>query len=273
MPSNAHGLAVCAVLAAATLASVPASASDIEPRLTIVSPDPSVRTVALTLDACSGATDHRILDVLVDESIPATIFVTHRWLKRNPDALKTMLDHPDLFEIENHGDRHIPAVTDVSTVFGLETAGSVDAVRSEVDGGATAIEAAGAPKPHWYRDATARYSRDAIDAIKADGYAIAGYSLNADMGASLMGPLVARRVEAAKSGDVIIAHVNQPGRASGEGLAQGVRALKTAGVRFVRLNDVETEGGDGLAELVIAAARRRPNTSSAPAASPAVTPH
>lgn len=263
--SSIPRFAACAVFVAASLASLPAVAADVEPRLTIVTSDAAVRTVALTLDACSGATDHRILDMLVAEAIPSTIFVTHRWLKRNPEALKTLLAHPDLFEIENHGDQHIPAVTDVSTVFGLKTAGSLDAVRSEVDGGAKAIVAAGLPKPRWYRDATARYSRDAIDAIKADGYQIAGYSLNADMGASLMGPLVARRVAAAKSGDVIIAHINQPGRASGEGLAQGVRSLKAAGVRFVRLNDVETKGGDGLAEPMVVATRRQPKKSSSSA--------
>lgn len=245
MPSYAAALAACAVLAVAAAASGPSSAAEIEPRLTIVAPDPSVRTVALTLDACSGATDHRILDTLVAEQIPSTIFVTHRWLKRNPEAIKVLLAHPELFEIENHGDQHIPAVTDAPAVFGLKTAGSLDAVRAEVHGGAAAIEAATRTQPVWYRDATARYSRDAIDAIRADGYRVAGYSLNADMGASLMGPLVERRVAAATSGDVIIAHINQPGRASGEGLANGVRALKSAGVRFVRLKDVETVGGDG----------------------------
>ena len=64
------------------------------------------------------------------------------------------------------------------------------------------------------------------------------------MGASLLGPLVARRIAAAKSGDVIIAHVNQPGRAAGAGLVEGLQALKAAGVTFVRLNDVVAQEDD-----------------------------
>lgn len=245
-----------AALAGALLASS-ALAAEVEPRLTLVAPDAAVRTVALTLDACSGATDHRVLDLLVAERIPATLFVTGRWLRRNPEAVKVLLANADLFEIENHGAEHVPAVTDAPTVFGLKTAGTIDAVRREVGGGAEAIVAAGLAKPRWYRDATARYSRDAIAVIEADGYRVAGYSLNADMGASLMGAMVAKRVAAAKSGDVIIAHMNQPGRAAGEGLAEGVRSLKEAGVRFVRLNEVETRA-DPSGPAAITVAQRRP---------------
>ena len=41
------------------------------------------RTVALTLDACSGAADMRIIDTLIALSVPATIFVTGLWLRTN----------------------------------------------------------------------------------------------------------------------------------------------------------------------------------------------
>jgi hypothetical protein len=39
---------------------------------------------------------------------------------------------------------------------------------------------------------------------------------------------------------VVISHINQPHRASGEGVAQGVLALKRRGVRFVRLDALTT---------------------------------
>jgi peptidoglycan/xylan/chitin deacetylase (PgdA/CDA1 family) len=93
-------------------------------------------------------------------------------------------------------------------------------------------------KPVWYRDATARYSENGIRIIHEMGYRVAGYSLNADMGASLMAGLVEKRIAAAKDGDVIIAHINQPGRVAGAGVAKGVLALQQKGFRFVRLQDV-----------------------------------
>ena len=48
--------------------------------------------MALTLDACMGAVDLRILGALVDNGIAATLFVTGRWLKNNADALVTLYE-------------------------------------------------------------------------------------------------------------------------------------------------------------------------------------
>lgn len=211
----------------------PALAGDIEPRLTLPAGD---RAIALTFDACSGAVDDRILDVLITDRVPATLFVTHRWLKRNAVAAARLLEHADLFEIENHGENHVPAITDQPTVFGLTTAGSLAAVSQEVTGGAAAVTAAFGRAPIWYRDASARYSRDAVQLIGELGYRIAGYSLNADVGASLPAAEVARRIRSAKPGDVIIAHINHPERPAGAGVAEAIKALVAKGTRFERLD-------------------------------------
>ena len=215
------------------LAATPALAGDVEPRLTLPAGD---RAVALTFDACSGAVDSRILDELIADRVPATLFVTHRWLKRNAATAALLLNHPDLFEIENHGENHVPAITDQPSVFGLPTAGSLTAVSQEVLGGAAAVTATFGRAPVWYRDASARYSRDAVQLIGDLGYRIAGYSLNADVGASLPATAVSKRIAAAKPGDVIIAHINHPERPAGAGVAEGIRALVAKGTRFVRLD-------------------------------------
>jgi peptidoglycan/xylan/chitin deacetylase (PgdA/CDA1 family) len=211
-----------------------ARAADIEPSLRL--PAASGKTVAVTLDACSGRTDMRIVDELIADGIPATLFVTHRWIVRNAEAIALFKAHPDLFEIENHGDQHVPAVTDTPTLFGLTTAGSLPAVNSEVTGGEAAIGAAFGLRPTWFRGAGARYSKDAAALIGQLGYRIAGYSLNGDIGASLPEAAVAKRLAAAKAGDVIIAHVNQPDRPAGAGVVAGLKALKAAGFTFVRLD-------------------------------------
>lgn len=51
--------------------------------------------------------------------------------------------------------------------------------------------------------------------------------------------MAAKRIAGARDGDVIIAHINQPKRASGAGVAEGILALKAKGYRFVLLRDVE----------------------------------
>jgi glycosyltransferase involved in cell wall biosynthesis len=71
------------------------------------------------------------------------------------------------------------------------------------------------------------------------GYKIAGFSLNADYGASASAATAAKRISAAKNGDVVIAHINQPNRPAGAGIAAGLIELKERGVRFVLLKDAD----------------------------------
>jgi peptidoglycan/xylan/chitin deacetylase (PgdA/CDA1 family) len=210
----------------------------IEPELRITPGAAAGARVALTLDACMGEADHRILDALVANAIPATLFVTGRWLAKNADTLKLLLAHPALFELENHGAMHVPAVLGTEKLYGIPPAGTLARVAAEVEGGARAMAACGIARPSWYRDATALYSPEALGHIRQMGYRIAGFSLNADFGASLPEDKVHDRMLTARDGDVIIGHVNQPKRSSGAGIASGAIALKQKGFRFVRLTDV-----------------------------------
>lgn len=226
-------LAALILLAAALPATAGTPLS--EPRLTVPRAGPQAPHVALTLDACSGKSDLRIFEALVANRIPATVFVTARWLRRNDATVKLMLAHPDLFQIENHGARHVPAVAVPMTVYGIASAGSPAAVKAEVEGGRDAILAATGRAPLWYRGATGRYDAAAKAEIRGLGEAIAGYTIVADDGASLSAAGVVKRLAGARDGDVIIAHANQPGRPSGAGLVQGMLALKAKGFVFVKL--------------------------------------
>jgi peptidoglycan/xylan/chitin deacetylase (PgdA/CDA1 family) len=209
----------------------------LEPTLKLGTTTPGQTTVALTFDACMGKADHRILDTLVDNHIPATIFVTGRWLKHNAEAFAIMQAHPDLFEIEDHGLNHIPAVDRPASIYGIKSAGSPEAVALEVEGGTDAIVKAGAPRPKFFRGATAKYTPSSIKQIEALGYKIAGYSVNGD-GGSLLGRVATERNYArAKDGDVIISHINQPTHAAGEGVVAGILALQKRGYHFVLLRD------------------------------------
>lgn len=193
--------------------------------------------VAITLDACMGKTDFRILDTLVREKIPATIFVTARWLKHNSDALAILMAHPDLFEIENHGENHIPAVDKPVSIYGIAAAGSEQAVVQEVEGGRQAIVAATGRQPQWFRGATAKYTMSSMTTINTLGERVAGYSINGDGGSLLGAALTAKHIASARDGDVVISHINQPTHEAGEGVVKGLMALKARGVTFVRLDD------------------------------------
>lgn len=214
-----------------------ASSKLVEPTLKMRPMASGVTRVAITLDACMGRTDFRILDTLVSEHIPATVFVTARWIRHNRDALAIMLANPDLFEIENHGQDHIPAIDRQVSVYGIAAAGSMESVMREVNGGREAIIAATGKEPRWFRGATAKYTNSAMAGINDIGERIAGYSINGDGGSLLGASIAQKRIAAAKDGDVVIAHINQPTHEAGEGVAKGLLALKKRGVTFVRLDD------------------------------------
>ena len=196
--------------------------------------------VIVTLDACPGRFDARIATMLVERRIPATIFITALWMEHNLDGLTYFLSHPDIFTLENHGALHLPPVLGHGTVEGLPIAGSLDAIRIEVLEGAMAIQSATGRSPGWYRGAAGLYSPEAIPFIQSLGFNIAGYSLNSDEGAGLPAATVARRIAAARPGDVIEGHINQPERSSGAGIARGLAALQASGMRCLARQNAVT---------------------------------
>lgn len=173
----------------------------VEPRMTIAPGGAGAPRVALTLDACPGGADRRILGTLVENGIPATFFVTARWIARNPVSVARLLQHPDLFEIENHGARHVPAIDRAIRIYGLAAAGSAEGVRAEVEEGARAIRAATGQSPTWFRGASARYTESSLALIRAMNVKVAGYSIAGDGGAQLGAAATASRIARARDGD------------------------------------------------------------------------
>lgn len=211
-------------------------------------PSAAAPRVALTLDACGGAADTALLDFLVRERVPATVFVTARWLAAHAQPLRTLRTHADLFELQNHGERHVPAVIGAQhRVHGLPGAADLEAFRREVREGARAVEAAAGQPPRWYRAATARYDEQALQELARMDVRIAGFSLNADAGGTLSAAEVATRVGRARDGDIILAHLNRPASGTRAGLEQALPALRRQGLTFVHL---------GAHELVEVGARR-----------------
>ena len=195
--------------------------------------------VAMTFDACMGETDMRILGPLIDNRIKAAIFATRRWLDTNAAVIKLLKANADLFQVQNHGAQHLPAIIGTEKAYGLAPAGTANAVFSEVLGGEQAVTAAFGIRPAWYRDATALYTHDAMGVVTAMNQKIAGFSLNGDIGASVSAETAKARIGAARSGDVIISHINQPKRPAGAGVIEGILQLKAQGFEFVHLDAVQ----------------------------------
>ena len=195
------------------------------------------RAVALTLDACGGAYDRRLIQLLVQHRVPATLFVTKRWLDRNAAAVQEIQQHAELFEFENHGAHHVPAVVGPGRrLYGMAVQPNSDALRAEIVGGADALRSATGQAPHYYRGAGAAYDHQGQAVVQALGYRIAGFSLNADAGATYPANVVASQLKQVRPGDVVIAHMNHPESGTAEGFARALPELLQRGVVFVKLS-------------------------------------
>src|SRR6266705_413512 len=193
-------IAMLLVLALLVPCAARASSRPVEVHQLLALPQPDTPIAALTLDACGGGYDAKLIRFLVGERIPATVFATRNWIERNAQGVAMLRSHPELFDIEDHGANHVPAV-----------------------------EAATGNAPHWYRGATAEYDAEALHVITAMGYKVAGFSINADAGATLKRETIAARLNAVGPGDIIIAHMNKPGSGTAEGLASGLKSLLARG--------------------------------------------
>lgn len=200
------------------------------------------KQLALTLDACSGEYDNELIQFLVEHQIPATLFVTKKWLDRNRTGVAVLKSHLDLFQIEDHGENHIPAVIGVGrTVYGIPGEPDLMHLRREISEGAKAIRDTFGVTPSWYRGATAEYDAQAIREIKTQGYKVAGFSINADEGARMKRQAIVERLKHVRDGDIIIAHMNKPASDSAEGIAVTIADLVKSGYTFVRLDQVTVE--------------------------------
>jgi len=204
-------------------------------------PEP-VKRLALTLDACTGKFDYDLIEFLIANRIPATIFATKKWLDENPYGVSIIKKHLDLFDVEDHGENHIPAVIGKGRkVYGIPGEPDVIHLRREVIEGGRAIEESIGVAPRWYRGATAEYDPQAIIEIEKLGYKIAGFSVNADAGATLSKVAIEERLKNVKAGDVIIAHMNRPASDTAEGLSVSLNYLLSKRFVFVRLDQVDLE--------------------------------
>lgn len=208
----------------------------------IASADADERRVALTLDACSGAYDADLVEFLIRDRIAATLFLTGRWIHANPSGVAVLRENLDLFEIENHGENHIPAVLGRGeSVYGIPGEPDVEHLRREILDEAESIRRALGVATHWYRAATAEYDRGALEEIRRLGFRVAGFSVNADAGATLDRADIVARMRRVRGGDVIIAHMNKPRAETFEGLKSALPELRQRGLRFVRLDEIELE--------------------------------
>ncbi len=201
------------------------------------------KEIALTFDACGGSFrssqyDDQLIAYLTENRVPATLFINARWIKSNPEIFKALSTNP-LFEIANHGTAHRPLSVNGKSIYNIAGTSSPEEVEREINGNGDLIEKLTGKRPRFFRSGTAYYDEQAVAIARQSGVEIGGFSVLGDAGATFSAEKVAYQITNAKSGDIILLHMNHPESGTREGVKEAVERLKAQGFSFVRLTDVK----------------------------------
>ena len=205
------------------------------------------KIIALTFDACGGRQgsgyDSLLINYLRKDTIPATLFVTGRWIDSN---FKTFLNlaKDSLFEIENHGLNHKPCSANGESEFGIQGTRTISDAYDEIEANAEKIRLLTGHRPEFFRSATA--FTDEACAKMAQMLGITFISFDVLSGDAIpktpIKTIVTNVLEHIRPGAIVIMHFNHPENNTYEALLKLIPKLKAEGYQFVKLQGYPLKG-------------------------------
>lgn len=199
------------------------------------------RQVCLTFDACGGPygskVDTDLLKLLRKHRAKATLFLNRRWIEAN-QKLATELAADPLFDLQNHGTRHLPLSVSGRKGYAEQGTHNVGEVYDEVMGNVATLTELTGSRPRFFRSGTAHHDEVAARIVRELGMVPTNFSINGDAGTTFTPSQIVESMAPTKPGDIVIGHMNQPRNDTAEGMARAIPALITRGIGFAHLVDV-----------------------------------
>jgi peptidoglycan/xylan/chitin deacetylase (PgdA/CDA1 family) len=191
------------------------------------------KVVALTFDACKAGTmdvhlDKGIVDYLVGNEIPFTIFMGGKFARDNPDEVRALAAH-DFVEIENHSWAHNNHMTRLSD----------EAIIKDVRQAEVMIAGIAGRHTRFFRFPAGEADERTVTLVESLGYTVVHWrypSGDPDKGQSANALVNGARTRT-RPGDVLIFHVNGRGWNTAAALPRIIEGLNEQGYRFVLLKD------------------------------------
>jgi peptidoglycan/xylan/chitin deacetylase (PgdA/CDA1 family) len=194
----------------------------------------------LTFDACGGPRgsnyDEKLIQYLENEKIPATLFLSGRWIHASLDLLQTLSRNP-LFEIENHGLNHKPCSAMGRSAYGIRGTKNVGEVFDEIHLNALRIQSITGHKPKYYRPGTAYSDEVCVEIAHALGYEVVNFSVRGDAGATYSKEQVKEVLFNSAPASIVLMHMNHPESQTAEGVIEAIPELRKRGFGFVKVSD------------------------------------
>lgn len=200
------------------------------------------KTIAFTFDACGGKNangyDAELINFLRKEQIPATLFVTGKWIDANYSTFLQLSKDP-LFEIENHGFNHQPCSVDGESEYGIHGTKDIPDAIDEIEANAEKIEKITGRRPTFYRSATAYTDEACAKIAKQLGITIISFDvLSGDAVPKTPKSIIVNSVlQHIKPAAIVIMHFNRPAWNTYEAMQEIVPTLRKKGYSFAKLKD------------------------------------
>jgi peptidoglycan/xylan/chitin deacetylase (PgdA/CDA1 family) len=198
------------------------------------------KVLALTFDACGGPKgsgyDAMLIDFLNREAIPATLFISGKWVDANPDLLRALSRNP-LFEIENHGLNHKPCSAIGRSAYGIRGTKDVGEVFDEIQLNALKIQSIAGRITKYYRPGTTHSDEVCVEIAKTLGYETVNFSVRGDAGATYSKKEIREALLHSAPASIVLMHMNQPESQTAQGVIETVPELRNRGFRFVKVSD------------------------------------
>ena len=190
------------------------------------------KKIALTFDACPSSThggfDVRIIQTLVDSGVPATFFLSGKWIVKHRNVVRKLASVPG-FELGNHSYSH-PHWTTISN----------DSIRQELERTESLLKNIAGYSPKLFRPPYAETNQRVDSIARTIGLTTVMYDLASGDPDSTISRLrlIHYVATSTRNGSIIVMHVNGRGWHTSEALPEIIQALRAKGFIFSKVSEL-----------------------------------
>lgn len=191
----------------------------------------NVRRIALTFDACStkmNEYDERVINTLIANRVPATIFIGGIWSIRSGEKVKAMAANP-LFELGNHtfSHPHMPRLTEAQ-------------MRDELLRTQDELLGLTGKEPRFFRPPFGEYDDRVLRVAASLGLLTIQYDLPSGDPSrkATKERIVSWVLNHARPGSIVVMHINHTRLRTAEALPEIVKGLRKRGYELVTVGEL-----------------------------------
>jgi peptidoglycan/xylan/chitin deacetylase (PgdA/CDA1 family) len=190
------------------------------------------KKIALTFDACPTGKpdqyDKQVVDILLQNDVPATLFLSGRWVEKNPEKAK-FLAAQSQFEIADHSFYH-PHMMEKPDDRDLRELKRTQAIIKRITG----------KTPRYFRPPYGEADERVVKLAASAGLTTVQYDLaSGDPDPNLSPKRIVRIIlRDAQGGSIIVFHMNRNGVHTAEVLPQIIEGLRKKGFTLVTVGEL-----------------------------------